>query len=214
MFDRITHPAKRMLTRARVECLRRRNEEIDDAHLLLALASVPEGTAASVLRRMNLGFEALWREVGRLSPDGTAPLTRDSIPFSKRAKRVLELALTEARTLGDFHVDTGYLLLAILLEEAGPAAQALRALGVEVEDLRRNVAECRARKDSPEAQAPSHASDLLWRRQRLEGLLREEDLPALSAASGVPVATLSEWRDGLVAAIEASFRGTLGTLGS
>jgi ATP-dependent Clp protease ATP-binding subunit ClpA len=211
MFDRFTDQAKRVLTRSREETLRRRDADIDVGPLLIALASVSEGIAATALRNTKVGPDDLRQEIDRIAGIGTAPLDRQNIAFSTAARRVFRRAMEQAELLGDRHVDTGQVLIAVLREDAGAAAAVLRNLRVEPDGLLRNVAEVRRTRESPEALTLYDPRQ--GRRVTLLRLLREENLPALSAEAVVPEAMLRGWRDGIVAALEAALRASRESLG-
>src|SRR5262249_44797277 len=111
-----TEGVRRALASAREETARLRHEYVGTEHLLLGLMLVDDGAAANVLRKLNIDLVELRLDVeSRARPGTTAP--RDDAPYTTRAKKVLELAMSEARELGDSFVGTEHVLLGLIGEQ-------------------------------------------------------------------------------------------------
>jgi len=126
---------------ARREAQRFHHEYIGTEHILLGLIQEGQGVAANVLKSMNIDLEKIRREVEKIVKAGPAMEPSVQIPFTPRAKKVVELALEEASNLGHNYIGTEHLLLALLREQEGIAAHVLLALGVRLEEVRDEVIE-------------------------------------------------------------------------
>ena len=135
-FDRFNDRAKRVLALAQDEAIRFNHNYIGTEHVLLGLVREGEGVAARVLDSLGVELSkvrtAVEHTIGR-GPEATAPT---DITLSPRTKKVVELAIDEARKLGHSHVGTEHLLLGIVREGEGIAAQVLGSLGVAVDKVR------------------------------------------------------------------------------
>src|SRR6266536_380913 len=125
-FDKFTERARRVLTLAQEEALRFNHNYIGTEHLLLGLVREGEGVAAKVLA--NLGVELI---IGR----GDRAVMGE-IGLTPRAKKVIELAVDEARRLGHHYIGTEHLLLGLVREGEGIAAGVLESLGVSLDKVR------------------------------------------------------------------------------
>lgn len=124
------------------EALRFNHAYIGTEHMLLGLTLEGDGIAASVFRDLDIDLESVCSEIAGLMTRGTGRIAKDSsLPFTPRAKTVLERSLEEAETLGHAHIGTEHLLLALARETDGIAAEALRNLNVKPEDVRREVSD-------------------------------------------------------------------------
>lgn len=142
MFERFTDESRRVVVGAQQECRRLGNDHIDPSHLLLALLGQPEAMATRLLTEFGVDTGALRDGVERSIGRGSQPMDRSGhIPFHPQTKRVLELSLREAMQLGDSHIGTEHLLLALLRAEESPAATALREAGVDLDRTRQRVRE-------------------------------------------------------------------------
>ncbi|HBF23871.1 MAG TPA: NDP-hexose 4-ketoreductase [Planctomycetes bacterium] len=141
MFDRFTERARKVMGFARREAQRFHHEYIGTEHILLGLIQEGQGVAANVLKSMNIDLEKIRREVEKIVKAGPAMEPSVQIPFTPRAKKVVELALEEASNLGHNYIGTEHLLLALLREQEGIAAHVLQALGVRLKDVREEVIE-------------------------------------------------------------------------
>ncbi len=141
MFDRFTERARKVMGFARREAQRFHHEYIGTEHILLGLIQEGQGVAANVLKSMAIDLEKIRREVEKIVKSGPAMEPSVQIPFTPRAKKVVELALEEAGNLGHNYIGTEHLLLALLREQEGIAAHVLMALGVRLDEVREEVIE-------------------------------------------------------------------------
>ena len=132
-----TDRLRRVMSLARLESLRLRHEYLGPEHLLLALCRESEGVAAAVLANLSAGRPVLIARVEEIAKVGRYPLPDDApVPFTSRAKRVLELAMSAARDMSHDYVGTEHLLLGLVHEGKGIAAQVLLANGVTLDGAR------------------------------------------------------------------------------
>jgi ATP-dependent Clp protease ATP-binding subunit ClpC len=139
MFDRFTDRARRVIILARKEADRFNHNYIGTEHLLLGLIRLGQGVAVNVLRGQGLDFETIRMEVEKAVGTGPEAKVIGDIPLTARAKKVIELAVEEARNLNHTYIGTEHLLLGLLQEGEGVAAKILRALNVDVEKTRQDV---------------------------------------------------------------------------
>lgn len=129
-----TEDMRRVLAQARSEAVGLRHEYVGTEHILLALVHMPDHPGAKVLARLRVHIPGIREAVERTVKPGTARVAHnDSLPYTSRAKKTLELAMTAARDLRHDYVGTEHLLLGVLHEEKGIGAQVLRSFGVTVE---------------------------------------------------------------------------------
>jgi len=138
MFERFTDRARRVVVLAQEEARMLEHDYIGTEHLLLALIHEGEGVAAKALRALDVDLDTLRREVEALVGRGQQP-SKGHIPFTPRAKKVLELSLRESVQLGHDYIGTEHLLLGIVREGEGPAAQVLQQRGIELNSVRQEV---------------------------------------------------------------------------
>src|SRR4029453_1373128 len=141
MFDRFTDRARKVMGLARQEAQRLNHEYIGTEHILLGLVQEGSGVAANVLKNLDIDLKKIRQEVEKLVKAGPSMVTMGQLPFTPRAKKVLELALEEASNLGHTYIGTEHLLLGLIRENEGIAAQVLRNLKVKLEDVRDEVLE-------------------------------------------------------------------------
>ena len=141
MFDRFTDRAKKVMSLARQEAQKFNHEYIGTEHILLGLVQEGNGVAASVLTKMSVDLENIRREVEKIVKSGPSMATMSNLPFTPRAKKVLELAMEEASQLGHNYIGTEHLLLGLIKENEGIAAQVLLNLRVKLEEVRQQVLE-------------------------------------------------------------------------
>jgi ATP-dependent Clp protease ATP-binding subunit ClpA len=128
------------LAAAREIAVKSRHDYVEPGHLLLGLLRDPDNVAAAVLANLGVDFTALARAVvGRMEPGGAEGTSGDALPYTSRAKRTLELAMSEARELQHGYIGTQHLLLGLLREEKGTAAAALSERGVTLDRLRAKI---------------------------------------------------------------------------
>ncbi len=131
MFVRFTDRARRVVVLAQQEARALNHGYIGTEHLLLALLREGDGVAARALTAMGISLDAMREAVEDITPRGTEPVPESGhIPFTPRAKKVLELSLREARQLGSDYIGTEHILLALIREADGLAAQILLAADV------------------------------------------------------------------------------------
>jgi ATP-dependent Clp protease ATP-binding subunit ClpC len=139
MFERFTHRARRVVVLAQEESQRLSHNYIGSEHLLLGLLAEQEGVAARALESLNVTLTAAREQVEEIiGPGQQTP--HGHIPFTPRAKKILELALREALTMGSEAIDTEHLLLGLIDEGDGVGAQILQRLGATVQAVREAVA--------------------------------------------------------------------------
>jgi ATP-dependent Clp protease ATP-binding subunit ClpC len=128
---------------------------IGTEHILLGLVGEGQGVAAKALESLGVSMEAVRQRVEDIVPPGQVEVRTGHIPFTPRAKKVLELSLSEAKLLGHRYIGTEHILLGLLREGEGVAAQVLAALGADLDGVRERViqllAEYQARKAGPAA---------------------------------------------------------------
>jgi len=139
MFERFTDRARKVMQLANQEAQRLNHEYIGTEHILLGLVKEGSGVAANVLRNLDVDLRKVRQEVERLVQSGTEMVTMGKLPYTPRAKKVIEYAVEEARNLNHNYVGTEHLLLGLLREEEGVAAQVLRNLGLRLEEVREEV---------------------------------------------------------------------------
>ncbi|QDU69254.1 ATP-dependent Clp protease ATP-binding subunit [Engelhardtia mirabilis] len=158
MFDRFTDRAKKVMNLARQEAQRFNHEYLGTEHILLGLVQEGSGVAANVLRQMNIDLTKIRAEVEKLVKTGPSMVTMGQLPFTPRAKKVLELSMEEASNLGHNYIGTEHLLLGLIKENEGIAAKVLTNLGVKLEDVREEVLEFLGA-DAPEDEDDEGPSD-------------------------------------------------------
>jgi ATP-dependent Clp protease ATP-binding subunit ClpC len=166
-----TERVRKALAMAREEAVRLRHQEVQTQHLLFALLRDDSSVARSV------------EEIIRFGPEPYEP--RSDLPYSTRAKHVLELAMAEARVLNHSYVGTQHLLLGLIHEQKGVAAQALAGFGITLDPARQRVVQVLAagQQDAglnfPATGPTSMAASIL------EVLLRDAAVAGVFAAQGI-----------------------------
>ena len=174
MFDRFTDRARKVMGLARQEAQRFNHDYIGTEHILLGLIQEGSGVAADVLKSLDVDLKKIRQEVEKLVSHGTTMVTMGQLPFTPRAKKVLELALEEASNLGHNYIGTEHLLLGLIREQEGIAAQVLQNIKVRLEDVREEVLELLgAEPDEQRTRSPSTDAEV--------GYLREFGREALSS---------------------------------
>ncbi|HSM18276.1 MAG TPA: ATP-dependent Clp protease ATP-binding subunit, partial [Gemmatimonadales bacterium] len=132
-----TDRVRKVLQMAREEAARLHHEYVGTEHILLGLIREGEGVAAAVLTNLNVELDDVQQKIEETVKKGKAAAsTGPDLPYTSRAKKVLELAMTEARELNHSYVGTEHLLLGLLREEKGIAAQVLNDAGITLEQAR------------------------------------------------------------------------------
>ncbi|HEX6574402.1 MAG TPA: Clp protease N-terminal domain-containing protein [Gemmatimonadaceae bacterium] len=132
--------ARWVLEMARREAVRLHHEYVGTEHLLLALVQDEDGIAAAVLQNLNLDLNEIRGVIERVVITGRAYPTAADLPYTSRAKKVLELSIEEASRLKHNYLGTEHLLMGLLLEEKGIAAQVLFDAGLTVDAARAEIA--------------------------------------------------------------------------
>jgi len=138
VFERFTERARQVVVLAQEEARGLRHNYIGTEHILLGLVREEEGLAARVLEHFGLTLEGARGEVVRIVASGDA-VTSGQIPFTPRAKKVLELALREALSLGHDYIGTEHILLGLVRENEGVAARILLDFDADSEKIRHEV---------------------------------------------------------------------------
>lgn len=139
MFNRFTERARKVILLAKEEAKRFNHDYIGTEHILLGLVREGEGVAAAVLASFGLSSDKVRLEVEKLVQPGPATVVSGDLPFTPKAKKVIELAMDEARALGHNYIGTEHLLLGLIREGEGVASQVLMNLGLELEKVREEV---------------------------------------------------------------------------
>jgi ATP-dependent Clp protease ATP-binding subunit ClpC len=139
MFERLTDRARKAMALANQEAQRFNHEYIGTEHILLGLVREDWGVAAIVLKNLDIDLTKLRKEVERLVQTGDVKFSMGKLPQTPRAKKVIEYAIEEARSLNHSHVGTEHLLLGLLREGQGIAWRALETYGLTIERVRAEV---------------------------------------------------------------------------
>jgi ATP-dependent Clp protease ATP-binding subunit ClpC len=139
MFERFTDRARRTIVFAQDEARGLNHNWIGTEHLLLALIREGHGVGAKALESMQVSLDAARQQVESMIGRGQNPVGDGHIPFTPRAKKVLELSLREALQLGHNYIGTEHILLGLIRESDGVAAQVLVNLGCDLNRARQQV---------------------------------------------------------------------------
>ena len=139
MFERLTDRARKVMALANQEAQRFNHEYIGTEHILLGLVKEGSGVGANVLKHLEIDLRKVRLEVEKLVKSGPDMVTMGKLPQTPRAKKVIEYAIEEARSLNHNYVGTEHLLLGLLREQDGVAAQVLMNLDLKLEDVREEV---------------------------------------------------------------------------
>ncbi len=131
-----TDRVRKVLAMARDEAIRLQHDYVGTEHILLGLIREGEGVAAAVLTNLSVDLDQIHERVEESVRKGKATIALGELPYTSRAKKVLEFAMAEARELNHSYVGTEHLLLGLLREEKGIAAQVLNSMGVSLEEAR------------------------------------------------------------------------------
>jgi ATP-dependent Clp protease ATP-binding subunit ClpC len=138
MFERFTDRARRVVVLAQEEARLLNHNYIGTEHILLGLIHEGEGVAAMALESLGISLEAVRAQVEEIIGQGQSAPT-EHIPFTPRAKKVLELSLREATQLGHNYIGTEHILLGLIREGEGVAAQVLVKLGADLSRVRQQI---------------------------------------------------------------------------
>jgi ATP-dependent Clp protease ATP-binding subunit ClpC len=139
MYERFTDRARKVMQLANQEAQRFNHEYIGTEHILLGLVKEGSGVAANVLKNLDIDLRRIRLEVEKIVQAGPDMVTMGKLPQTPRAKKVIEYSIEEARNLNHNYVGTEHLLLGLLREQEGVAAQVLINLGLKLEDVREEV---------------------------------------------------------------------------
>jgi hypothetical protein len=138
VFERFTDRARRVVVLAQEEARMLNHNYIGTEHLLLGLIHEGEGVAAKALEALDISLNAVRLQVEEIIGEGQSPPT-GHIPFTPRAKKILELSLREALQLNHNYIGTEHILLGMVREAEGVAAQVLQKLGANLSNVRQEV---------------------------------------------------------------------------
>jgi ATP-dependent Clp protease ATP-binding subunit ClpC len=173
MFERFTERARRVIVHAQEEARDLNHGYIGTEHLLLGLMREPESIAAQALRELEIGQDAVRERVVEIIGRGSDERS-GHIPFTPRAKKVLELSLREALQLSHNYIGTEHILLGLVREGQGVAAKVLTGLGGDLSRVRDKVIEL-APAGTGEARAQAGAVRAMSPSVRLEEILHRLD---------------------------------------
>jgi ATP-dependent Clp protease ATP-binding subunit ClpC len=139
MYERFTDRARKVMQLANQEAQRFNHEYIGTEHMLLGLVKEGTGVAANVLKNLDVDLRKIRLEVEKLVQSGPEMITMGKLPQTPRAKKVIEYSMEEARNLNHNFVGTEHILLGLLREQEGVAAQVLMNLGLKLEEVRDEV---------------------------------------------------------------------------
>jgi ATP-dependent Clp protease ATP-binding subunit ClpC len=139
MYERFTDRARKVMQLANQEAQRLNHEYIGTEHILLGLVKEGSGVAANVLKNLDIDLRKIRLEIEKIVQSGPDMVTMGKLPQTPRAKKVIEYSIEEARNLNHNYVGTEHLLLGLLREQEGVAAQVLMNLGLKLEDVREEV---------------------------------------------------------------------------
>jgi ATP-dependent Clp protease ATP-binding subunit ClpC len=139
VFEKFTDRARRVVVQAQEEARALNHDFIGTEHILLGLVGEGQGVAAKALESLGIRLETVRQRVEDAAPRGLYSRPSGHIPFTPRAKKVLELSLSEAKLLGHRYIGTEHILLGLLREGEGVAAQVLTGLGADLDGVREQV---------------------------------------------------------------------------
>lgn len=139
MFERFTERARRILSLAQEEARRLAHDYVGSEHILLGLLREGEGMACEVLNQLGYNLEGIRIEVEKQMPKGSGIPTMGNAPFTPHAKRVLEMAVDEARALNHNYVGTEHLLLGLIKEGESVGSRVLSNMGLDLKKTRNMV---------------------------------------------------------------------------
>jgi ATP-dependent Clp protease ATP-binding subunit ClpA len=139
MYAKFTDRARKVMQLANQEAQRFNHEYIGTEHVLLGLLREGHGVAANALRNLDIDLRKIRLEVEKIIQSGPDMVTMGKLPQTPRAKKVVEFAMEEARSLNHNYVGTEHILLGLLREQEGIAAQVLMNLGLKLEEVREEV---------------------------------------------------------------------------
>ena len=154
-YDRFTDRARKVMQYAHQEAVRFNHEYIGTEHILLGIIKDSGGLATKVLNRLGVDLRRIRTEVENLVRSGPDVVSMGRLPQTPRARKAVELAIEEAEKLNHTYVGTEHLLLGLLRQNDGVAAQVLMNLGLRLEDVRNEVLNSMAQNDQGESEESS-----------------------------------------------------------
>ena len=149
MFEKFTDGARKVMNLAQEEAHKYGQLYVGTEHILLGLIREEDGIAAQALRKLDISYEEAAEQIKQIAEKPEEPAPAGHIPFTPRAKRVLEAALREMMQMGQSYIATEHLLLGILREGNGVAMEALTRMGVSADAVRSAVAELTPKRTTP-----------------------------------------------------------------
>ncbi len=140
MFERFTERARKVVVKAQDEARFLKQNYIGTEHILLGLIDEKEGIAAKVFQELDIAFDSIRAAIKDVVTEGSSE-SYEHIPFTPRAKKVLELSLREALQMGHNYIGTEHILLGLLREGEGVAARVLNSLGITLSNVKEKVKE-------------------------------------------------------------------------
>ena len=159
MFERFSDRARKVMALAHQEAQSFNHEYIGTEHILLGLVKEASGVGANALKNLEIDLHQVRVEVEKLVKSGPDTVTMGKLPQTPRAKKVIEYAIEEARNLNHDYVGTEHLLLGLLREEEGVAAQVLMNLGLNLDDVREAVLELLGSEEGPKVEGPQEPAE-------------------------------------------------------
>jgi len=138
-MNKFSDRAQKVILIAQEEAKRLNHDYVGTEHILLGLVSIGEGLAVQILINLGVDLRKIKSEIEKIVPPGDNVIVLGEIPFSPRAKKVLEYAVDEANAMGHIYVGTEHILLGLLREKEGVAARVLEYLGVTYEDVQEEI---------------------------------------------------------------------------
>jgi len=139
MFNKFTERARKVILLAKQEAKRFNHDYIGTEHILLGLLREGEGVAAAVLQSLGMDLGNIRLEIEKLVQIGPQTVVSGDLPFTPKAKKVMEMAMEEARILGHNYIGTEHLLLGLMRETEGVASQVFLNMGLDLEKVREEV---------------------------------------------------------------------------
>ena len=141
MFKRFTERARRVIILAREEAELYRHEYLGTEHILQGVIKDGGGIAVAIIQKTGTDLTQLKKELDKNLPRRSSSLIVGDIPFTSRAKKILEFAVEEARSLNHNYIGTEHLLLGLLKEKEGVACRILNGFGVYFDDVKEKIVE-------------------------------------------------------------------------
>lgn len=161
MYERFTDRARKVIQLANQEAQRFNHEYIDTEHILLGLVKEGSGVAGLILKNLEVDLKKIRSEVEKIIQSGLDMVTMGKLSYTPRTKKVIEYAIEEARNLDYNYVGTEHLLLGLLCEQEGVAAQVLMHLGLTLESVRIKISKPLESKQKSEVSIKTMASELV-----------------------------------------------------